>query len=517
MNRKKIYLAVLAVIMVTAFGTGYRMLRHRIPSEFTQADRLPDIFPDYLEITVPVNCAPLNFTLMDQAKSSLVVFSGEGKNKIMIRTKNSKIIIPPRKWKKFLSSCVNSEYTVDTWCRDGIKGWIRYKPYTNRVSGDKIDKYMVFREINAGYILWEKMGIYQRNLENFRQIPVLLNENTGKNCMNCHSFCNNDPGKMIIHLRRPPSGTLLYDRGEVKFINTGTKYTMSPGVYPSWHPGGNLIAFSVNIIRQKFPAAGHRSIYVYDVASDIVVYNIEKNQITTCPELSTGNLENLPVWSHDGKYLYYISAPKYNEKVPDTTVKYDLVRIPYEPVSAAWGKPDTLLTSRETGKSISFPELSPDDKYLVFVMSDYGYFTVHARTSDLYMMSLETREYKKLPVNSSDVESYHAWSSGGRWLLFVSKRMDGLYSNVFFSHVDTAGEVTKPFVLPQKDPDFYRVNTTNYNRPVFVTEKVAIDNEELAKAAYSIALPAEFDPGVNIDALSGATRIEQDVTKEQTN
>jgi Tol biopolymer transport system component len=322
---------------------------------------------------------------------------------------------------------------------------------------------------------------------------------------------------MMIHMRRPPSGTLLYDKGEVKLINTATKYTMSSCVYPSWHPDGKRIAFSVNIIRQKFPAAGHRAIYVYDVASDIVVYDIEKNQITTCPELSTGNMENLPVWSHDGKYLYYISAPKYNEKVADTTIKYGLVRISYDPAKGAWGKPDTLLSAGETGKSISFPELSPDDKYLVFTMSDYGYFTVHARTSDLYMMNLETREYKKLPVNSSDVESYHGFSSSGRWLLFISKRMDGLYSNVFFSHVDTAGKVSNPFVLPQKDPDFYRVNTTNYNRPVFITDRVVVDEEELVKAAYSSAMPVEFDPSVNIDALSGATRIEQDVTREHTN
>jgi WD40-like Beta Propeller Repeat len=517
MNKQKITLAVFILIVAVAFGAGFRMLRHRIPSEFTRVEKLPDIFPDYCGITVPVNCAPLNFNLTDQAKSSLVVFSGEGKNKIILRTGNSKIRIPVRRWRKFLTSCENGDYTVDTWCREGKHEWVRYKPYTNHVSGDRIDKTIVFRKINAAYILWERMGIYQRNLENFSQTPVLRNENTGKNCMNCHSFCNNDPGKMIIHLRRPPSGTLLYDHGKVKFLDTKTKYTMSPFVYPSWHPGGNLIAFSVNIIKQKFPAAGYRNIYVYDIASDIVVYDIDKNQVSTCPEISTGNLENLPAWSHDGKYLYYISAPKYNEKVPDTTMKYSLVRIAYDAVHATWGKPDSLLTSRETGKSITFPEISPDDRYLVFAMSDYGYFNVHARTSDLYMMDLKTMKYNKLPLNSNDVESYHSWSSSGRWLLFISKRMDGLYSNVFFSHVDSSGKVSKPFVLPQKDPDFYRVNTTNYNRPVFVTDKVTVDEKDLIKAAYTKAVSVEFDPGVDIDALSGATRIEQDVTKEHTN
>jgi hypothetical protein len=517
MNKRKYYLIISAIVLILAFGIWHLSHRYRIPTGFSRIEKLPDIFPDYREITVPVNIAPLNFTIRDTVKRCVVVFSGAAEKKIIVRSGNSRITIPPKKWKKFLSFYADKDYVVDTYCKTGDNKWIRYASYRNHISGDKIDAYIVFRKINAAYILWENMGIYQRNLENFRQVPVLKNEETGKNCMNCHSFCNNDPSKMVLHLRRPPSGTLLYNKGQVKFLDTKTKYTMSPFVYPSWHPNGNLIAFSVNLIRQKFPATGHRSIYVFDMASDIVVYDIEKNQVTTCPEISTGNLENLPVWSHDGKYLYYISAPKYNEKVPDTAVKYDLVRIAYDAVHSTWGKPDTLLTSRETGQSITFPEISPDDKYLVFAMSEYGYFNVHARTSDLYMMNLGTRKYEKMSLNSDDVESYHSWSSGGRWLLFISKRMDGLYSNVFFSHVDPAGTVSKPFVLPQKDPDFYLVNTTNFNRPVFITGKVTIDDGKLAKAAYSKAIPVEFDPGVDIDALSGATRIEHDVTTEHTN
>jgi hypothetical protein len=132
-------------------------------------------------------------------------------------------------------------------------------------------------------------------------------------------------------------------------------------------------------------------------------------------------------------------------------------------------------------------------------------------------MDLATRKYRKLPVNSSEVESYHSWSSNGRWLLFVSKRMDGLYSNVFFSHIDTAGNATKPFVMPQKDPDYYLINTVNFNRPVFITDKVGIKAGTLARAAYFNKTDVEFDPDVDIDALSGATMIKQDVTKEHTN
>lgn len=318
-------------------------------------------------------------------------------------------------------------------------------------------------------------------------------------------------------MRRSPSGTLLYNNGEIKFLNTGTKYTMSAAVYPSWHPNGNLIAFSVNIIRQRFHSAGDGLIYVYDLASDIIVYDIAKNQVTTCPALSTGRLENMPAWSHDGRYLYYISGPKYDKNKPDSCVKYDLLRIAYNAENSLWGNVDTLLTAGKTGKSITYPQLSPDDKFLTFAMSDYGYFNVFSKTSDLYIMNTANLQYSEMPVNSPDAESFHGWSSSGRWILFASKRIDGLFSNVFFSHIDSAGNASKPFVLPQKDPDFYSRYTLNFNRPVFIKDKVGVSINRLVKAAYSKKVEVEFDPDVEIDALSGATRIERDVMKEHTN
>jgi Tol biopolymer transport system component len=517
MNKKTVYIIIITASVLLISCLIGKLVINPVPSVVVQRGELPDIFPDYKEIIVPVNIAPLNFKINEKAKRYIVAFSNAEGDKIILRSKNSKISIPAGKWRKLLETSVNNYYKVETWSKNEENIWTKYKSYSNHVVEDKIDKYIAFRHINAGYILWEKMGIYQRNLENFHQSPILLNDRTERNCMNCHSFCGGDPGKMMLHLRRPPGGTLLYNNGEIKFINTGTKYTMSPGVYPSWHPNGNLIAFSVNIINQKFHAAGKFINSVRDVASDIVVYDIARNMITTCPELSTKSLENLPVWSHDGQYLYYISCSDYNKDAPDTTLKYDLLRIAYNAASDAWGKIDTLLTAKETGMSISFPELSPDGKYLIFCMSNYGYFTVYSSTSDLYLMNLDSRKVSKLPVNSDYVESYHSWSSNSKWFLFVSKRLDGLYSRVFFSYMDSTGRASKPFLLPQRDPDYYVTNVLNFNRPVFIKDKVRISADKLAKAAYSVKKDATFDPGVDIDALSGATWIEKEVTKKPAN
>ncbi|MBN2521404.1 MAG: PD40 domain-containing protein [Bacteroidales bacterium] len=500
-----IVVAVLAVLILAR-----RLSSPGIPVDCVKNGRIPEIFPDYTDITVPVNIAPLNFKIINKAKKFRVSFSGSKCKAFVIKTKENKVIIPERKWRKFIKSNSNDSISIQIYAKNNNSGWEQYKTIRLFIASDKMDSYIVFRHINTGYILWEKMGIFQHNIENYKKTPILLNERTDRNCMNCHTFCNQNPGQMLIHLRTPPSGTILYKDNEVKFINTGTPYTMSAGVYPSWHPDGNLIAFSVNLINQQFHAASQRNIYVFDRASDIVVYDIDLNEVTTCPELSTKSLENLPAWSPDGKFLYYISGVPYDKKMPDSLVKYDLLRIPFDAQYKKWGKPDTILTAKETGQSISFPEISPDGRFLIFCMAQYGYFNIHSPGSDLYIMDLENMNYSKLPVNSNYTESFHSWSSNSRWLLFVSKRLDGLYSRVFFSHIDTAGNASKPFLLPQKDPDYYETLLLNYNRPVFVKNKIKISANKLSKKAFSGTVNATFDKNVNIDALSGATRISSD-------
>lgn len=509
-------MVALAALLLVCVIAGRLAVCH-IPSHAEQKDELPVIFPDYQDIAVPVNIAPLNFRIEEDARRYMVVFSLENGEKIVRAKGHGKITIPPRKWRRFLESGIGRDFKVEVWGRNREGRWIKYRPWTNRITGDRLDPYIAFRQINAGYILWEKMGIYQRNLENYRQTPVLLNDRTDRNCMNCHTFCNRDPEKMLLHMRRPPSGTLLCNNGEIQFLNTATPYTMSACVYPSWHPDGNLIAFSVNIIHQKFHAAGKFINSVNDAASDIVVYNIGKNMLTTCPGLSTKSLETLPVWSPDGRYLYYISCSGAEKTTPDTAVRYDLLRMPYDNAGGTWGRADTLISSAETGKSVSFPELSPDGRYMIFCMSDYGYFTVYSPTSDLYLMDLATLRYEKLPVNSETVESYHSWSSNSKWFLFISKRIDGLYSRVFFSHLDSLGKASKPFLLPQRDPDYYDTHVFNFNRPVFISDKVRVSADQLTRAAYAEKKDVVFDPHVDVDALSGATRIERDVLKEHTN
>jgi hypothetical protein len=478
--------------------------------KYIENEKTPDIFPDYTSVVIPPNIAPLNFSVEDKGKKYYVTIYSDNSRGIKILSKSGKIVIPKRKWKKLLDSNRGKSVYIDVYTKNTANKWEKFSTIINKIAADEMDSYVAFRLINPAYILWEKMGIYQRDIESYSMKPVLLNRTTEKNCMNCHTFCSNSPDKMILHLRSKPSGTILYNNGTLQMLNTGTQFTMSSCVYPSWHPHGDIIAFSVNKIKQKFHSSGNKSQTVIDRASDLVLYDIKKNMITTSPKVSTGRLENLPNWSPDGKYLYFISGPKYDENVPDTLIRYDLMRISYDINTNEWGEVDTVLLSENTGKSITFPEVSPDGKYLLFCMTDYGYFSIYSPSSDLYLMDLKSFEYKKLDINSEHVESFHSWSSNSRWFLFSSKRIDGLNSRIYFSYIDEEGNVYKPVLLPQRDPTFYSTFIYNFNRPVFIKEKVRLSSKELTKAAYSTIQNVNFDPGVDIDALSGVTRIKKE-------
>ena len=472
----------------------------------------PLIDPDYAQVVLPPNIAPINFRIQEKALRYHVEIYSNKEYIIKVSSESNEIQIPPAKWKKLLMQSRGKDIYIDIYINDSGTHWKKFRTISNSIANEQIDSHVVYRLINPVYELWSGMGIYQRNLENFDETPIFINRVTHKNCVNCHSFCNNDPKKMLFHMRAFYSGTMIIRNNIIKKVNTKTNYTMSAGVYPAWHPGGNHIAFSVNKINQKFHGSDGGGIYVYDRFSDLVIYNIEKDLITTSPKISTERLENLPHWSPDGKYLYFCSAPDPESIHIDTIynkIKYDLMRISYNIRNNQWGEVEKILISAETGKSISFPRISPGGRFLLCNMSDYGYFTIHIKSSDLYLIDLKHSDYWKLDVNSESPEGYHSWSSNSRWFVFASKRRDGLCSRLYFSYLDENGKTSKPFLLPQKDPDFYDTLFQNYNVPEMVKEAVEVDSWQLTQTALGDPVNVNFDENVDIDALSGASKIKK--------
>lgn len=468
-----------------------------------EAGRIANIEPEYSDLVIPCNIAPLNFSINELGRSFIVLIHDKKGEQIFIRSSDGKISIPIRDWMNLLASNTKDSIYQEIYCKTNSDQWLHFSTQKQFVSADSIDPFIVYRNIGPVNLLWQDMSIDQRCIENFESSKIADNKLTGRNCMNCHSFNRNDPEQMMFHMRVPPSGTIIKQYSTLRFLNTSTDRTMSAGVYPAWHPSGKYIAFSTNSIHQSFFFKTGKYEVVEDDSSDIVLLDLNKNMITTSPAIATNLRENLPTWSPDGKYMYYILGNPYKaENYRDN--RYDLMRISFDEFTGKWGTPDTILIASKMGKSISFPDISPDGKWLLFCLADYGYFTIYNPESDIYLMNLETHEYKRLSCNSDYVESYPTWSNNGKWIMFVSKQRDNLFSRPWFCHFDN-GNVSKPFILPQEDPGFYGLYLRNYNRPEFVTSKVNLSPREVYQLSKQVPMKSQFDPEVQFDGLSGAT------------
>ncbi|MDO5570571.1 MAG: hypothetical protein Q4F97_03790 [Bacteroidales bacterium] len=453
---------------------------------FTEKEICADIFPDYKDVTIPINIAPLNFTIKGELNNSKVVFQTKNKQ-LAINSKDGKITIPIKRWRELIdSSIIDDKRIMVSVFIENNSSWIKFKPFFLYISTDSIDPFIVYRLIEPGYESWGEMGIYQREIESFKEIPILENSSTGFGCMNCHSFCMNNQNKMLFHLREKCSGTIITDGKKIEKINTSTKETISPLVYPSWHPKGKFIAFSNNITRLTTLSNDSNRVEVYDSESDVVVYDVEKHEIITTPHLfRKDKLETFPTFSADGKKLYFCSSD--TVKMPEhfKDAKYSLYSIDFNSDKATFGNIiDTLYNAYINKRSASFPRVSSNGKYLLYALSNYGNFSIWHNDSDLKLIDLKTNKDIDISlINSSQAESYHSWSSNSHWIMFNSRRNNGLYTNIYFAYLDDNGNVSKPFLLPQKNPEFYDKFMKSFNIPEFIKGKINIKPTELAEKA----------------------------------
>jgi len=95
-------------------------------------------------------------------------------------------------------------------------------------------------------------------------------------------------------------------------------------------------------------------------------------------------------------------------------------------------------------------------------------------------------------VNSDDTESYHSWSSNSRWFIFSSRRIDGLYTRPFIAYMDENGKAGKPFLLPQKDTEYYDRLLFSFNIPEFINARVDFNISELEEKISGTATNVTF-------------------------
>lgn len=475
-----------------------------VPTTSKESNVLPAIFPDYCNVTVPYNIAPLNFMLSAEVYGECVARFTLPDGAQQTYGNGVKVQIPEAEWRAMLEASKGKSIKVEVWGKKADE-WQSFSPFEIRVAEEPIDEYVSYRLIDPTYVAWSYMEIAQRNVTSFEESQIFNNEITSNNreigqCINCHSYQNYKTDNMLFHVRLSNSGTVIVNDGEISRVNMKRDYTISSGVYPSWHPTEKLIAFSTDLTRQAFHTSNSNKIEVYDLESDLILYDIATDSVhvvSNDPEL----LEVYPSWSPDGKYLYYCKSVPLPEEMRDkdirTTyqkVQYNLYRKSFEAATLTFGEEELVYDAASKDKSVTLPRVSPDGKYILFAQGQYGCF--HIRHSDGDIVCLPIGD--QLPLDASAdgepspfvdltnlnsegfADSYPSWSSNGSWIMCSSRRGDGNFSRLYYSYFKD-GKVEKAFMLPQEDPEQNTFRLKCYNRPEFMIEPVGISVEEFSK------------------------------------
>ena len=476
-----------------------------VPSSSKEVKSLPAIYPDYCNVTVPCNIAPLNFMLPAEEYEACVARLTTPDGQQQTYGNGVKVQIPEEEWHAMLDASKGNSIKVEVWGQKENE-WLSFCPFEIHVAKDSIDEYISYRLIEPSYVAWNFMEIAQRNLTSFEETQVFnneitMNDRTKGQCINCHSYQNYKTDNMLFHVRLSNGGTVIVNDGKISKVNLKRDYTISSGVYPAWHPTAKLIAFSTDLTRQAFHTAHPNKIEVFDLASDLILYDIEKDSVQVVSN-DSALLEVYPTWSPDGKYLYYCkSAPlpeELRDKDRDTEIndyyqkiQYNLYRRAFDVATHAFGDEELVYDAASLDKSATLPRISPDGRYLLFALGQYGCFHIRHNDADIVCMPLDEvgdGESQASPsfldmtnVNSEGrPDSYPSWSSNGHWIMVASRRDDGNFCRVYFSYFHD-GKVEKAFMLPQEDPEYNTFLLKSYNRPEFMVEPVRISVDEFSR------------------------------------
>ena len=340
-------------------------------------------------------------------------------------------------------------------------------------------------------------------------------------CANCHSF-SMDGKTMGIDVDGPQNDKGLYGVIPIKRVSSiANDYVLQWssfaderlqkrfGFMSQVSPDGKFVLTSVD------PPHTHQSrvldrIYGGQFYSDYAFGQVfyPTRGVLAWYSRDTGKLQPLPgaddpayvqtsaFWTPDGKYLVFSRAAARDPYPPgqprsayandpnETQIQYDLYRIPFN--DGKGGMAERVVGASENGMSNSFPKVSPDGKWIVFVQCKNG--LLMRPDSKLYIVPFNGGEARPLESNLPIMNSWHTWSPNGHWLAFSSKS-PSFYTHVYLTHIDEQGHASPPVVVE---------NATAANRAVNIPEFVNLGPEGLDHIETpAIDFYQEFDAARN--------------------
>jgi len=350
-----------------------------------------------------------------------------------------------------------------------------------RISEHKADPMIVYRLVSPLFHGNKTPNIYCRDISTYEQKMFLPSK--GQYCSNCHSFpvkptVPAEKVKVAIAIRKSFGEKTYRILGLYNFLGREGRTLNINSFFMSWHPDGNKVVVTggnetavralITLETQEF----------YVKIADLRIIDYSTLSETPLRGASTAKyMETLPTWSPDGKTIMFARA----EELGNTFVerKFDLYTVPYN--NGDGGKAVPVPGASHNDMSNYAARYSTDGKWIVFNKADYS--TLVAPSADLWILSTEEGALpRKLECNVPyAMDSHHSWSSNSRWLLFASKRDDGIFARLYLTEVDEGGHTSPPVALPCLDDPMMC-----YNVPEFLRYRLPIDAEDLFESTGSL-------------------------------
>ena len=320
-------------------------------------------------------------------------------------------------------------------------------------------------------------------------------------CMNCHSF-SADGKTMGMDVDGPANDKGLYALVPVAqhmairnedTVNWNTDLrvgTSRVGFMSQVSPDGKYVLTTFAGKDQSIGSSyfvtnfkDYRFLQVfYPTRGILTVYNRETHRREPLPGADDGKyVQTDGVWSPDGKYVVFVRAEAkepHPEGVPlplmandpnEVQIQYNLYRVPFN--DGKGGVAERIEGASDNGMSNSFPKVSPDGKWIVFVKAKNG--QLMRPDSTLWIVPSGGGVARKMRCNTPLMNSWHSFSPNGRWMVFSSKSRSP-YTQMYLTHLDAEGNASPPILIE---------DSTASNRAVNLPEFVNIAGDGIADIA----------------------------------
>lgn len=366
-------------------------------------------------------------------------------------------------------------------------------------------------------------------------------------CANCHSF-SSDGRTLGMDLDGPQNDKGLYaivpihQRTSIRNedVISWSSFSEQPagrmrvGFMSQISPDGQYVVTTVGVekdLSRNYYVANfkdYRFLQVFYVTRGVLAwYSRATGQRQSLPGADDPRyVQTNGVWSPDGRYIFFARAEAqdaYPEGRPmaehandpnEAQVKYDLYRVPFN--GGKGGQAERIVGASRNGMSNSFPKVSPDGRWIVFVQATNG--LLMRPDSQLYIVPATGGVARRMNCNAPPMNSWHSFSPNGRWLVFSSKRRSP-YTRMYLTHIDEDGNDSPAILIDNAAAANRAVNIPEFiNIPqdgLLKLEAPAADFYTLFDRAWSLAEKGEYKAAIS--EWNAALAIDPNDAKAQNN